>query len=75
MGGYCIIAQVFFGSYLRTMRVPESRIPLATQNGWTVVIRDSDMPFRNSWHEMPRNVRRSWGDDEALHDQRLLDDE
>lgn len=41
---YCIIAQVAFGSHVRTMRIPEARAANAVEHGWFVLIRDSEMP-------------------------------
>ncbi len=70
---YCIIAQISFGSHLRTMRVPESWIPRVTAYGWQVLIRDSEMPSLGltfSWRDLHGNPQRShWYDSEAMHDQ------
>ena len=41
---YCIIARLAFGRDLRTMRVPEEWIPRVRLRGWSVVIRDTEMP-------------------------------
>lgn len=41
---FCIIWQLAFGKYLRTLRIPEARAAHAQQHGWTVLIRDSEMP-------------------------------
>lgn len=58
---YCIIAQEAFGCHLRTMRVPEARIPYVTAHGWIVLIRDSEMPLRGetfSWRDLHSNPYR-----------------
>ena len=58
---YCIIAQVAFGSHLRTMRVPEEWIPRVTQHGWIVLIRDTEMPIQGetfSWRDLQSGAQR-----------------
>ena len=40
---YCVIAFVE-NERLHTMRLPESLIHYATEKGWHVLVRDSDMP-------------------------------
>lgn len=60
---YAIVAQMAFGSHLRTMRIPEARIPHATQYGWVVLIRDSEMPPHvpdTIWSPLSGSDRRAW---------------
>ena len=38
------IVGMVWQQYLRTIKIPEDRIPTAIEHGWTVLARDSDVP-------------------------------
>ena len=66
---YCVIAQVGCGCHLRTIRVPEARIPHFTRCGWIVLIRDSEMLYAAlsdtwRWVDVQSGPRREGDDDE-----------
>lgn len=67
---YCIIAKVAFGCYLRTMRVPEAWIPRVVANGWTVLVRDSEIPRPVEPFALPdlQSNPRRMEDDETTRD-------
>jgi hypothetical protein len=64
---FCIIAKIAHGS-LRTQRVPEAQAAwLARDFGWSILIRDTEMPAEAHVPWMPQsNPKRV--DDEADHD-------
>ena len=76
---YAIVANVVYG-YLRTLRIPEARVPNAVAHGWQLVICDSDMPPHvpdTVWNPQISSNRRHWlnetdvhpeGDDERCED-------
>lgn len=71
---YAIIALVAFDVHVRTMCVPEEWIPRVTAHGWTVLIRDSDMPpplprpSVMDMHLLSGQNRRSWLNESDVHD-------
>lgn len=67
---YAIVAKVAF-SALRTMRLPEALVPHAQTHGWSVLIRDSEMPAHvpdSIWSPMSRTERRTWLDERDVRD-------
>ena len=64
---YCVVAQVFFGYLLRTMRAPEAEIPRLRRFGWQVVIRESDLLGPSEtwrWADVQSGPRRERDEDE-----------
>lgn len=64
---WCLLAMTYSG-ILRTIKVPEYAAPrLVSVYGWTVIIRDSEMPpeAHLPWDQYQSNPRRAPEDDGA----------
>lgn len=51
---YCVMVQLI-GTRLRTIRVPEAQATYRRSQGWSLLIRDTEMPFggeRFDWREL-----------------------
>ena len=68
---YAIVALQPFPGFLRTMRIPESHVPMARRAGWMVLITDSEMPpLTEAMRVALRAYQRflKYGDTEREHD-------